>query len=70
MNLVTYNTQTPPVSRETQAPSDTTLRPPTFNEEGSITIPHGEVIATDTLSEDDEKWLRKKHGDISHLGEK
>ena len=58
VNVVTYNTKTPPVSRGSYLPSETKFS--TFYEEDSIIIPHGEMLLADTLSEKEETFGPKQ----------
>ena len=66
MNVVTYNTKTPTVSRGSYIRSET--KPSTFYEEDSIIIPHGEMLLVDTLSEK-EISAHKQRIDRAKLGE-
>ena len=66
MNVVTYNTKTPTVSRGSYIRSET--KPSTFYEEDSIIIPHGEMLLVDTLSEK-EIYAHKQRIDRAKSGE-
>ena len=66
VNVVTYNTKTPSVSRGSYIRSET--KPSTFYEEDSIIIPHGEMLFVDTLSEK-EIYAHKQRIDRAKSGE-
>ena len=81
MNVVTCNTKTktPPASRESRNLSETiseqgyspwARRPSTFVEEGSIIIPHGEILLADGQTKKADKmvpkhaWAKSSDGEI------